>query len=39
MNLRIASNLPAEHEHLTQKVIGAAVEVHRHLGLGFLENG
>jgi len=32
MNLRIASNLPEKHEQFIQKVIGAAIEVHRHLG-------
>jgi len=26
------------HEQLTEQIIGAAFEVHRHLGYGFLEN-
>jgi hypothetical protein len=29
MDLRIASNLPEEHEQLIQRVIGAAIEVQR----------
>ena len=27
-----------EHEDLTGKIIGAAIEVHRHLGPGFVES-
>ena len=38
MDLRVASSLPEEHEQLIQRVIGAAIEVHRHLGHGFLES-
>jgi hypothetical protein len=29
MDLRIASNLPEEHEQLIRRVIGAAIEVYR----------
>jgi len=38
MSLRIVSNLSLQHEQLIQKVIGASIEVHRHLGPGFLKN-
>lgn len=36
--LRLESNLPKDIEELVHKVIGAAIEVHRHLGPGFLES-
>ena len=29
---------PLEHEKLTEKIIGAAIEVHRRLGPGFIES-
>lgn len=38
MPLRIESSLPEELEDLIRRVIGAAIEVHRHLGTGFLES-
>src|SRR5688572_27510755 len=30
--------MPLEHEELTEKIIGGAIEVHRRLGPGFLES-
>jgi len=38
MPLKIESKLSAELEALAYQVIGAAIEVHRHLGPGFLEH-
>jgi GxxExxY protein len=37
MKMKVASNLPEELEELIRTVIGAAIEVHRHLGAGFIE--
>jgi GxxExxY protein len=37
MALRVRSDLPEALEALIQRVIGAAIEVHRHLGPGFVE--
>ena len=38
MLTRVPSNLPAHIEDAVFRVIGAAIEVHRHLGPGYLES-
>jgi GxxExxY protein len=38
MLTRVHSNLPPEVEDVMSRVIGACIEVHRHLGPGFLES-
>lgn len=38
MALRVPTNLPPDLETLITRVIGAAIEVHRQLGPGFLES-
>src|SRR5688572_800850 len=35
---RVPSTLPADVEDVMHRVIGAAIEVHRHLGPGYLES-
>ena len=38
MLTRVPSTLPADVEDLITRIIGAAIEVHRHLGPGYLES-
>ena len=38
MLTRVPSTLPADVEEMLSRVIGAAIEVHRHLGPGYLES-
>ena len=38
MLTRVPSTLPADVEDVMHRVIGAAIEVHRHLGPGYLES-
>jgi GxxExxY protein len=38
MRLKVPSDLPEDLEELIRAVIGAAIEVHRHLGPGFIES-
>jgi GxxExxY protein len=38
MLTRVPSSLPREIEDVMHRVIGAAIEVHRHLGPGYLES-
>lgn len=37
MKMRVDSNLSPELEELVRQVIGAAIEVHKQLGPGFIE--
>ena len=36
--LRVPSDLPVELEQAAEQIIGAAIEVHRHIGPGLLES-
>ena len=38
MLTRVPSSLPPDVEDLISRIIGAAIEVHRHLGPGYLES-
>jgi GxxExxY protein len=38
MSLKVKSDLPKDLEELMHNMIGAAIEVHRHLGPGFIES-